>query len=352
MTATTSVRTTAGILLIGICVALSGCKSAPMTGRKQLLLMPESQEVSMGLTAFNDVASKEKPSENAQYNELVQRVGQRIAAVAGKPDYQWEFKVIASEQQNAFCLPGGKVAVYEGIIPICATEAGLAVVMSHEIAHALARHGGERMSQNMAVDGVKTAVSYVMQNQDQARKDIVLQAYGVSSQYGVLLPYSRKHESEADHIGLLMMARAGYDPREAPRFWQRFASLKTGDQPMEFLSTHPSDSHRAADLAKLVPEAIALYEKAPEQFALGDNIDPAPTPIAVASKPETPAATTPEATKPSTTPPGEPPPSTPMPAAATVGPAPASASAAPANPFSNWKLPTLPPIFSQGSPSR
>lgn len=334
-----------GLLLIGMCVALAGCKSAPMTGRKQLLLMPESQEVSMGLTAFNDVASKEKPSENAQYNELVQRVGQRIAVVAGKPDYQWEFKVIASEQQNAFCLPGGKVAVYEGIIPICATEAGLAVVMSHEIAHALARHGGERMSQNMAVDGVKQAVSYVMQNQDQARKDIVMQAYGVSSQYGVLLPYSRKHESEADHIGLLMMARAGYDPREAPRFWQRFGSMKTGEKQMEFLSTHPSDSHRAADLANLVPEAMKLYDAAPEQFALGDHIDPAPpTPVAVAAKPQSTTPTTPsaEATQPSTTPPGQNPASTPLPAAATVGPA---ASAAPANPFANWKLPMLPPIF-------
>lgn len=306
----------------------AGCSSAPVTGRKQMLLMAESQEVSMGLTAFNDVTTKEPPSQNAQYNELVERVGQRIAAVAGKPDYKWEFKTIASEQQNAFCLPGGKVAVYEGIIPICATEAGLAVVMSHEVAHALARHGGERMSQNMAVDGVKTAVSYVMQNQDQARKDIVMQAYGVTSQYGVLLPYSRKHESEADHIGLMMMARAGYDPREAPRFWSRFGAVKSGEKQMEFLSTHPSDERRAADLANLVPEAMKLYGAAPEQFALGENIDPAPpTPVAVAQVPA-------EVTQPSTTPPGEAPP-----VAAT------SASATPANPFSNWKLPQLPPIF-------
>ncbi len=332
------------IALLSATVVCAGCKSAPITGRKQMLLLPESQEVSLGLTAFNDVTEKEPLSQNAQYNELVQRVGQRIAAVANKPDYKWEFKVIASEQQNAFCLPGGKVAVYEGIIPICATEAGLAVVMSHEIAHALARHGGERMSQNMAVDGVKQAVSYVMQNQDQARRDIVMQAYGVSSQYGVLLPYSRAHESEADHIGLMMMARAGYDPREAPRFWQRFGSLKNGNQPMEFMSTHPSDARRAADLAALVPEAEKLYGAAPEQFALGVTIDPAPpTPIAVASKPaDAPAAETPQ---PSTTPPGEAPPSTPMPAAATVGPAPAAATA---SPFSNWKLPTLPPIFSKG----
>ncbi|WP_254506948.1 M48 family metallopeptidase [Anatilimnocola floriformis] len=333
------------LLLLGCmslsCVVLAGCQSAPVTGRKQMLLMPESQEVSMGLTAFNDVAAKETPSQNAQYNELVQRVGQRIAAVAGKPDYQWEFKVIASQEQNAFCLPGGKVAVYEGIIPICATEAGLAVVMSHEIGHAIARHGGERMSQNMAVDGAKQAVSWVMQNQEQTRKDIVMQAYGLGSQYGVLLPYSRAHESEADHIGLMMMARAGYDPREAPRFWQRFGSLKQGEKTMEFMSTHPSDARRAADLATLVPEAMKLYEKAPEMFALGANIDPAPpTPVAVASKP---ADTTTAATQPATTPPGEAPASTPTPAAAaaTVGPAPAAA----ASPFSNWKLPMMPSIF-------
>lgn len=334
-----------GSLLMLVCVAFAGCQSAPVTGRKQMLLMPESQEVSLGLSAFNDVATKEPLSQNAQYNELVQRVGQRIAAVAGKPDYQWEFKVIASEQQNAFCLPGGKVAVYEGIIPICATEAGLAVVMSHEIAHALARHGGERMSQNMAVDGVKQAVSYVMQNQDQARKDIVMQAYGVGSQYGVLLPYSRAHESEADHIGLLMMARAGYDPREAPRFWQRFGSLKQGEKTMEFMSTHPSDARRAADLASLVPEALKAYEAAPEKFELGANIDPAPpTPIAVASKPaDVPVAATPQ---PSTTPPGEVPAGTPTPAAAIVGPT--TAAPMTASPFSNWKLPTLPPIFSKG----
>jgi predicted Zn-dependent protease len=330
------------LLVIG-CVLCAGCQSAPVTGRKQMLLMPESQEVSLGLSAFNDVAAKEPLSQNAQYNELVQRVGQRIAAVAGKPDYQWEFKVIASEQQNAFCLPGGKVAVYEGIIPICATEAGLAVVMSHEIAHALARHGGERMSQNMAVDGVKQAVSYVLQNQDQARKDMVMQAYGVSSQYGVLLPYSRAHESEADHIGLMMMARAGYDPREAPRFWQRFGSLK-GEKTMEFMSTHPSDARRAADLASLVPESLKLYEAAPEKFELGANIDPAPpTPVAIASKPaDVPAA------QPATTPPGEIAPSTPTPAAAAATVGPTTAAPVAASPFSNWQLPRLPPIFSKG----
>jgi metalloendopeptidase OMA1, mitochondrial len=331
------------LLIVAVLTLGTGCRSAPITGRKQMLLIPETQEVSMGLTAFNDVAEKEPLSQNAQYNELVQRVGQRIAAVAGRPDYKWEFKVIASEQQNAFCLPGGKVAVYEGIIPVCATEAGLAVVMSHEIAHALARHGGERMSQNMAVDGVKQAVSYVMQNQEATRKEIVMQAYGLGSQYGVLLPYSRKHESEADHIGLMMMSRAGYDPREAPRFWQRFGQVKQGEKQMEFLSTHPSDARRAADLANLVPEGLKLYGEAPEQFGLGTNIDPAP-PTAIASKPaetkEVVAQAEPAAvTQPSTTPP--------------EAAAPAAATATPvSSPFGAWKFPMLPAIFPSANPSR
>lgn len=317
------------LLLTSATVLCTGCQTAPITGRKQMLLLAEEQELNMGLSAYNDILAKEPLSQNAQYTELVKRVGQRIAAVAGRPDYQWEFKTIASEQQNAFCLPGGKVAVYEGIIPICATEAGLAVVISHEVAHALARHGGERMSQNMAVDGVKQAFSYVLQNQDQARREIVMQAYGVGSQYGVLLPYSRKHESEADHIGLLLMARAGYDPREAPRFWQRFGAVKFGEKPIEFFSTHPSDQRRAADLAVLVPDAMKLYEQAPEQFALGEIINPAPpTQTAVASVPERIPPPLGEVAQPRTTPPG-----------ALASPT------ALLNPFSNWKLPPLPPIL-------
>lgn len=273
------------IAMLGV-LLLAGCRSAPITGRKQLLLVPESQEVALGVTAFQDVTGKEKPSQNPQYTQLVSRVGNRIAAAANKPDYQWEFRVIDSPTQNAFCLPGGKVAVYEGIIPVCATEAGLAVVMSHEVAHALARHGGERMSQNYAVDGVKQVLSYATQSQDATRREAILKAYGLGTQYGVLLPYSREHESEADNIGIMLMARSGYDPREAPRFWQRFGQAKQGEQPMEFMSTHPSDARRANDLAQLVPEALTLYEAAPDKHGLGDPIDPpAAAPSAVPSAP-------------------------------------------------------------------
>ena len=244
-----------------------------MTGRKQLLMMPETQEVSLGQQTFADVTKESKESTNERFRELVSRVGHRIAAVSGRGDYQWEFKVLASEEQNAFCLPGGKVAVYEGILPVCQNEAGLAVVMSHEVAHALARHGGERMSQNAAVEGLKTAMGYAMQKQDEVRRQAVMKAYGIASEYGVLLPYSRKHELEADHIGVMLMAQAGYDPAEAPRFWTRFSAPVGGEaKPPEFMSTHPSDERRAEQLTSKLPEAQSLYAKAPAQVGLGEVI--------------------------------------------------------------------------------
>jgi metalloendopeptidase OMA1, mitochondrial len=250
-----------------------GCRSAPMTGRKQLLMMPETQELSLGQQTFQEVTADVQESSNARFRELVSRVGHRIAAVSGRGDYQWEFRVLASDEQNAFCLPGGKVAVYEGILPVCQNEAGLAVVMSHEVAHALARHGGERMSQNAAVDGVKTVVGYAMQNQDQMRREAAMRAYGIASEYGVLLPYSRKHELEADHIGVMLMAQAGYDPAEAPRFWNRFGQAMSADgKPPEFMSTHPSDERRASELTKLLPTAQGHFAKATSPVGLGEVI--------------------------------------------------------------------------------
>jgi metalloendopeptidase OMA1, mitochondrial len=244
-----------------------------MTGRKQLLMMPESQELSLGEQTYDEVAGKGKETSNTRYRELVSRVGHRIAAVAGRGDYKWEFRVLASEEQNAFCLPGGKVAVYEGILPVCHNEAGLAVVMSHEIAHALARHGGERMSQNAAMDGVKTAFGYVLQNQDEVRRAAAMKAYGLASEYGVLLPYSRKHELEADHIGVMLMAQAGYDPSEAPKFWKRFGgSEDSAGKPPEFMSTHPSDDRRSQELTRLLPEARGHFAKANAPVGLGETI--------------------------------------------------------------------------------
>ncbi len=260
------------LFVYGAASCCCGCRTTPITGRRQVLLVPEPQEVAMGLSAYDEITKTEPPSTNQQYIEMVSRVGQRIAAVAKRPDYQWEFRVLASDKQNAFCLPGGKVAVYEGIMPVCQNEAGLAVVMSHEIGHALARHGGERMSHDYAVQGVRKAVQFVTRKQKEENQELILQAYGVASEYGVILPYSRKHESEADHMGLMLMAKAGYDPAEAPKFWLRFGAMSQGPAQPEFLSTHPSDDRRAQDLAALLPEAAELYTTAATKYGQGEAV--------------------------------------------------------------------------------
>ncbi len=268
----TTAAVTALLLVTGVCLTItsSGCRTAPLSGRRQLVIIPESQEITLGIQAYEKTLSEQPMSENEQLIEMVNRVGQRIAAVADKPEYDWEFRVIASDTMNAFALPGGKVAVYEGIIPICQDEAGLAVVMSHEVAHAIARHGGERMSQQTVVTGIGGVINAVSQRKaDPATADKLMQVYGAASKYGVILPYSRKHESEADAIGLILMAKAGYDPSVAPEFWERF-SRQTGAKPPELLSTHPTDARRAANLRALLPEAMNYYKAAPEQLGMGE----------------------------------------------------------------------------------
>jgi len=260
-----------GAIGIGLCFC-GGCRTAPITKRPQLMLMPEGQEISLGSQAFEEAIASEPASQNSRLSKIVNRVGQRIASVAGRSDYQWEFRLIDSPSQNAFCLPGGKVAIYEGILPICKDEAGLAVVMSHEIAHALARHGGERMSQNLAVDGAKMIAEKLVGTYASDRKEILMRAYGVGSKYGVLLPYSRRQESEADHIGLNLMAQAGYDPTVAPSFWTRFGNLKQGEQTPEFLSTHPADHRRASDLMSLMDEANSIYSSCKQKYGVGEEL--------------------------------------------------------------------------------
>lgn len=254
------------------CGCLCGCKSAPMTGRRQLMLIPETQEVAMGQQAFADVLAEQPKGETSRYQEVVERVGRQIAAASGRTDYDWETRVVASPEQNAFCLPGGKIVVYEGILPVCQNEAGLAVVMGHEVAHVLARHGGERMSQQAAVNGAKQAAAYVLRNREEVSRELWMKAYGMATTYGVVLPYSRKHESEADHIGVMLMAKAGYDPSEAPKFWTRFAAAADSPKPPEFLSTHPADARRASDLEKLLPEALGEYRTAAQQFGSGQIV--------------------------------------------------------------------------------
>jgi predicted Zn-dependent protease len=219
----------------------------------------------LGVAAFQDTKEKTPISKDAQANEMLQRVGKRIAAVADLPNAQWEFVVFESPEANAWCLPGGKVGVYTGILPITKDDAGLATVIGHEVAHATAHHGAERMSQQMATQAGSTAAGALVSGKSAVTQAVVGQAYGAVAQVGVLLPFSRMQESEADHIGLLYMARAGYDPAAAVAFWERFAEYNRqhgGSQGLAFLRTHPLDEKRIEALKAELPQAQAEYAKA------------------------------------------------------------------------------------------
>lgn len=260
---------------LGLCSCF-GCRTTPITQRRQLLLVPESQEIQMGVAAYDEVKTKNKLSTNAKYKEVVERVGARLAEAAKRQNlgtnFDWEFTVIADQTQNAFCLPGGKVAFYEGILPVCQNEAGVAVVMSHEVSHALARHGNERMSQQLEVQGAGKILQAVVKRQAPDKEQIFMTAYNTGTQYGFVLPYSRKHESEADEMGIHILAQAGYDPNEAPKFWERFAASHSGQKPAEWASTHPSDERRATALRALLPQALEEYQDAPNKYGLGTTL--------------------------------------------------------------------------------
>lgn len=256
------VRTHLVCMAVLALVIVSGCATAPYTGRRQLLLISEGEEIALGIKAYNEVLKKEKISTDPQTNEMVRRVGNRIAAVANKPGYAWEFKVIDdSKTVNAFALPGGKVAVYTGILPYTKNEDGLAFVLAHEVAHALARHGGERMSQQLLLQLGQEGLNIAIANKSPAAVEAINVGYGIAATVGVALPFSREQEYEADKIGLILMAKAGYDPREAPAFFERMMD-KTGKAHMpEFLSTHPADQHRINRLKAMIPEAMQYYRK-------------------------------------------------------------------------------------------
>lgn len=258
------VRPVAFLLAAALTAAAAGCATAPETGRQQLLLVSPAQEAQLGLQAFQQVKQEQPIVRTGADAEMVRRVGARIAAVAPLPNADWEFVLFKDQQPNAFALPAGKVGIYTGILPITKNETGLATVIGHEVAHAVARHGAERMSQSMVVQLGGAGLSAAMGAEAGAARDLALQAYGVGTQFGVMLPYSRTQELEADELGLLYMARAGYDPREAIAFWQRFAEYndQRGGQTVEFLSTHPLDQRRIARLEQLMPRALAEYERA------------------------------------------------------------------------------------------
>jgi metalloendopeptidase OMA1, mitochondrial len=243
-----------------VLLAQTACETVPVTGRSQLLLIPEGTEVSMGLDSYQDVLKKSKVSTDARLNDQVTRVGRRIAEATGRTDYQWEFRVIDDQQANAFCLPGGKVAVYTGILPLTRDDAGLAAVLAHEVSHAVARHGGERLSQSLLVQSGLAATQVALANRDPLVVQSVTALLGAGASVGLLLPWGRSQESEADHLGLIYMARAGYDPRAARELWVRMAAASEGRQKgPEFLSTHPSDATRIAQIDGWLPEALQQY---------------------------------------------------------------------------------------------
>ena len=263
------------ILFFAILCSLSslvGCTTVGESGRKQLMLIPESRERQMGEEAWQLMERSLQPSPNSKAAELVERVGRRVAIVTGKTDYEWEFRLFESPAVNAFCLPGGKVAVYTGILGPMESEAGMAVVLGHECAHATCRHGAERISEQMAVRTVGSIVSGAARQWVPNFQGLINTGYNFGMTGGIILPFYRAHEEEADHVGLLYAARAGYDPEEAIRFWERMteAGKKAGrGHPPAFLSTHPTDEKRIAKLREYLPEAQSIYAASSQQFGRG-----------------------------------------------------------------------------------
>ena len=255
------------------CMLTSGCETNPYTGRSQLLMTSVAEEMQMGAQAYSQVKNdpKVRQSQDPREVEPVKRVTARIIEAAKRSKYaemakqfQWEVTVIKDDKtMNAFALPGGKIAVYTGIFPVAKTEAGLAAVLGHEVTHALARHGAERMSQgeltNAALQVIGAAAGASGMNPVLSQG--AMAALGAGAQVGVLLPFSRSHESEADYIGILLAADAGYDPRESVHLWERMEQLSGGGGPSEFLSTHPGHETRIVQLKKWMPEAMAIYQK-------------------------------------------------------------------------------------------
>ncbi len=260
-------------ILIGLLVTMmASCSTTPVSGNKAFLLTSAANENQQGDEAYKEILSKEKVITGTAQARMVEEIGKRIAAVANQPDFQWEFKTLQSDEPNAFCLPGGKVAVYTGIFKYAKNEAGLATIMGHEIGHAIARHGGQRMSQQMATNAALASLAIVgLSKLDDTKKTLAMAALGAGATYGIILPFSRKHETEADEIGLVLMAKAGYDPIEAVNFWDRFSQASAGKAPPEFLSTHPNSENRREHLRELQSRVQGDYQASPK-LGLGKNL--------------------------------------------------------------------------------
>ncbi len=258
-------------ILLGLSLFLCSCSTVPVTERRGLHLVPDSEITTMSYQEYSNILKKSKLSTDMAKVSMVRRVGQRIAVASEElleetgrgsdiRNYKWEFNLIEDDKTvNAWCMPGGKVAVYTGLLPYSQDENGLAVVMGHEVAHAIAKHGNERMSQGLLAQFGAIGLSLALSGSPGVTSDIFMQAYGVGTQVGVLLPYSRVQESEADHIGLILMAKAGYDPRGAISLWQRM-NAKGGSRPPEFLSTHPAPDSRIREIESQIPEAMKYYK--------------------------------------------------------------------------------------------
>ena len=256
--------------LLSILLLLLGCATVPITGRSQLSMIKNSELIPMSFQQYDEVLKTHELSENHTQAALIKKVGIKIQKAVEAylekegqskvlDDFEWEFNLIEDETVNAWCMPGGKVAFYTGILPVCQGEKGIAVVMGHEIAHAIANHGRERMSQSMITNGLLASLSLATQNNSTLTRDILLQSVGAGTQMGIL-KFSRKHESEADRMGLVFMSIAGYNPEVAPGFWGRMAEMSEGPDAPEWVSTHPSNERRIQDLKKHLPEAMEYYD--------------------------------------------------------------------------------------------
>lgn len=262
-----------------LCAVLcSACQTVPYSERSQFLLTSVDEENSLGTQAWQETCKTEKETTNKDAIAALKRVGPAIAAVADRSDFKWEFKMFESTTANAFCLPGGKVAVYTGILAYMANDAELAAVVGHEVGHAVARHGGERMSQAMVQEVGNTALALALDASGTSNAALYATAYGIATNVGVILPYSRKHEYEADYIGMILMAKAGYDPGATIDFWKKFSAEDSSNSLTVFLSTHPMSSDRIAQMEKHLPEAMGYYRGAKVQHGLGNPIKYTPSP--------------------------------------------------------------------------
>lgn len=259
------------VVILSFCLVIAGCFTNPVTGRKGLNLVDAGTMNSLAADQYKTFLAENKPQNNTPEGKLVQKVGGRIASAVAKyltdnnkahliREYNWQFNYVPSKEVNAWCMPGGRVVVYSGIMPIAQDEAGLAVIMGHEVAHAVAQHGSERLSQSLVQQLGGVALAVAIKDKPQETQVLFNQAYGIGSTVGGILPFSRKHESEADEMGLIFMAMAGYDPAAAVGFWERMAAKSGGASPPEFLSTHPSNATRIQQLKELIPKAQKYYK--------------------------------------------------------------------------------------------